>query len=83
MNNSIEKRLRVRPKKDIQANKIIHSDVAILHFETEDVPPGVPSFDKVKTEKLGGGFFQIIEFGVQLQLWKSAAGRRKQSWGIN
>jgi len=40
MNISIEKRLRARPKKDIQANKIIHSDVAILHFKTEDVPRG-------------------------------------------
>ena len=59
MNNSIENRLHVRPKKDIQANKIIHSDVAILHFKTENVPR-VPNFEKVKTEKLGGGFFQII-----------------------
>ena len=44
---------------NLKHNKIIHSDVAILHFKTENVPR-VPNFDKVKTEKLGGGFFQII-----------------------
>lgn len=45
--------------KNFQHNKIIHSDVAILHFKTENVPR-VPNFDKVEIEKLGGGFFQII-----------------------
>jgi KUP system potassium uptake protein len=45
--------------KNLKHNKIIHSDVAILHFKTENVPR-VPNFEKVKTEKLGGGFFQII-----------------------
>jgi KUP system potassium uptake protein len=44
---------------NLKHNKIIHSDVAILHFKTENVPR-VPNFDKVKSEKLGGGFFQII-----------------------
>ena len=44
---------------NLKHNKIIHSDVAILHFKTENVPR-VPNFDKVETEKLGGGFFQII-----------------------
>jgi KUP system potassium uptake protein len=45
--------------KNLKHNKIIHSDVAIVHFKTEDVPR-VPSFEKVKAVKLGGGFFQII-----------------------
>ena len=44
---------------NMKHNKIIHSDVAILHFKTQNVPR-VPNFDKVKTKKLGGGFFQII-----------------------
>jgi KUP system potassium uptake protein len=44
---------------NLKHNKIIHSDVAILHFKTENVPR-VPNFDKIKSEKLGGGFFQII-----------------------
>jgi KUP system potassium uptake protein len=44
---------------NLKHNKIIHSEVAILHFKTENVPR-VPNFEKVKTEKLGGGFFQII-----------------------
>ncbi|MGD8889111.1 MAG: potassium transporter Kup [Desulfobacterales bacterium] len=44
---------------NLKHNKVIHSDVAILHFKTENVPR-VPNFDKVETEKLGGGFFQII-----------------------
>lgn len=44
---------------NLKHNKIIHSDVAILHFKTENVPR-VPNFDKVETKKLGGGFFQII-----------------------
>ena len=44
---------------NLKHNKIIHYDVAILHFKTENVPR-VPNFNKVKSEKLGGGFFQII-----------------------
>ncbi|UCH19524.1 MAG: potassium transporter Kup [Deltaproteobacteria bacterium] len=43
---------------NLRHNKIIHADVAILHFKTENVPR-VPNFDKVETKKLGGGFFQI------------------------
>ena len=44
---------------NLKHNRVIHSDVAIMHFKTENVPR-VPNFEKVKTEKLGGGFFQII-----------------------
>ena len=46
---------------NLKHNKIIHSDIAILHFKTENVPR-VPNFDKVKTVKLGGGFFQIVAY---------------------
>jgi KUP system potassium uptake protein len=44
---------------NLKHNKILHSDVAFLHFKTENVPR-VPNFEKVETEKLGGGFFRII-----------------------
>ena len=44
---------------NLRHNKIIHSDVAILHFKTENVPR-VPNLEKVETEKIGGGFLQII-----------------------
>jgi len=44
---------------NLRHNKIIHSQVAILHFKTENVPR-VPNFEKVESEKLGEGFFQIV-----------------------
>jgi KUP system potassium uptake protein len=44
---------------NLKHNRIIHSDVAFVHFKTENIPR-VPNFDKVKVQKLGGGFFQII-----------------------
>ncbi len=44
---------------NLNHNKIIHSEIAFLHFRTEDVPR-VPNFEKVETEKLGGGFYRII-----------------------
>jgi KUP system potassium uptake protein len=44
---------------NLNHNKIIHSEVAFLHFKTEDIPR-VPNFEKIETEKLGGGFFRII-----------------------
>lgn len=40
-------------------NKILHSDIAILHFKTEDIPR-VPSFGKIDAEKLLNGFYRII-----------------------
>ncbi|WP_281791979.1 potassium transporter Kup [Desulforhabdus amnigena] len=40
-------------------NKVLHSEIAFLHFKTEDVPR-VPNLEKVEVEKLGGGFFRII-----------------------
>ncbi len=36
-------------------NKIIHSEIFLLHFQTEDVPR-VPNFEKVEVEKVMSGF---------------------------
>jgi KUP system potassium uptake protein len=44
---------------NINHNKILHSDIAFLHFKTEDVPR-VPNFEKVEVEKLGHGFYSIV-----------------------
>lgn len=44
---------------NVNHNKILHSDVAILHFKTEDIPR-VPNFEKVDVEKLLGGFYIIV-----------------------
>jgi len=44
---------------NVNHNKILHSDVAILHFKTEDIPR-VPNFEKIDTEKLSlSGFYKI------------------------
>jgi KUP system potassium uptake protein len=45
--------------KNIKHNRILHSRTVLLHFRAEDVP-GVPSLEKVQTEKLGGGFHRIV-----------------------
>jgi KUP system potassium uptake protein len=39
-------------------NKVLHSEVAFLHFVIEDVPR-VPNNLKVEAEKLGSGFYRI------------------------
>ena len=44
---------------NLSHNKILHSEVALLHFKTEDVPR-VPNLEKVDAEKLGGGFYRIV-----------------------
>ncbi len=44
---------------NLNHNKILHSDIAILHFETEDIPR-VPSFEKIEFEKLLNSFSRII-----------------------
>ena len=44
---------------NLSHNKILHSEIALLHFRTEDVPR-VPSLEKVDAEKLGGGFYRIV-----------------------
>jgi len=49
--------------KNLKHNKVVHSDVAILHFKTEDVPR-VPNVNKLELEKLGSGFYDItIHYG--------------------
>jgi KUP system potassium uptake protein len=40
-------------------NKILHSEVAILHIRTEDIPR-VPNLEKIETEKLQSGINLII-----------------------
>ena len=40
-------------------NKILHSETAILHIRSEDIPR-VPNFEKIEVEKLGGGFYRIL-----------------------
>ncbi len=40
-------------------NKVLHSEIAFLHFQTEEVPR-VPNDRKVEVRKLGSGFFAII-----------------------
>ncbi len=44
---------------NLNHNKIMHSDIAILHFKTEAIPR-VPNLEKIDTEKLSGGFYRII-----------------------
>jgi KUP system potassium uptake protein len=44
---------------NVNHNKILHSDIAILHFKTEDIPR-VPNIEKIDTEKLSlSGFYKI------------------------
>jgi KUP system potassium uptake protein len=44
---------------NVNHNKILHSDIAILHFKTEDIPR-VPNFEKIDAEKLSlSGFYRI------------------------
>lgn len=43
---------------NLNHNKILHSDIAILHFKTEDIPR-VPSFEKIEAEKILNGFYKI------------------------
>ncbi|MFH2012615.1 MAG: potassium transporter Kup [Pseudomonadota bacterium] len=44
---------------NLHHNKIMHSNVAILHLKTEDIPR-VPNLEKIEVEKLSGGFYRII-----------------------
>jgi KUP system potassium uptake protein len=45
--------------KNVKHNRVIHSRTVLLHFRVEDVPR-VPNLEKIKTEKLGGGFHRIV-----------------------
>ena len=44
---------------NLNHNKILHTDIAILHLKTEDIPR-VPNFEKIEAEKLLSGFYRII-----------------------
>ncbi len=44
---------------NLNHNKILHSEVAILHIRTEDIPR-VPNLEKIETEKLPSGIHLII-----------------------
>lgn len=44
---------------NLRHNKVLHSEIAFLHFKTADMPR-VPNFEKIETEKLGGGFYRVI-----------------------
>ncbi len=45
--------------KNVKHNQIIHNRTVLLHFQVEDIPR-VPNLEKIKTEKLGSGFYRII-----------------------
>ncbi len=45
--------------KNVKHNRVVHSRTVLLHFRVEDVPR-VPNLEKIKTEKLGGGFHRIV-----------------------
>ena len=44
--------------KNVKHNRVVHSRTVLLHFQVEDIPR-VPNLEKIKTEKLGGGFYRI------------------------
>ncbi len=53
---------------NLKHNKIIHSEVGILNIKIEDTPR-VPSFEKVKVNKVDKGFYQIIaHFGYMEEI---------------
>lgn len=45
--------------KNVRHNNVVHARTVLLHFRVEDVPR-VPSLEKIKTEKLGGGFYRMV-----------------------
>jgi len=44
---------------NLNHNKILHTEIMILNFKTDDIPR-VPNFDKVEEEKLFGGVYRIV-----------------------
>ena len=44
---------------NLHHNKVVHSEVAILNFRTDEIPR-VPNLEKVEVEKLGSGFYRVI-----------------------
>jgi len=45
--------------KNVRHNRVVHGRTVLLHFQVEDVPR-VPNLEKVRTEKLGGGFHRLV-----------------------
>lgn len=45
--------------KNVKHNHVVHSRTILLHFQPTDAPR-VPNLEKIRTEKLGGGFFRIV-----------------------
>jgi len=52
-------RIPVALMHNLNHNKVLHSDIAFLHLEIEDIPR-VPNTEKVEVEKLGGGFNRVL-----------------------
>jgi len=49
--------------KNVKHNKVVHNRTVLLHFRVEDIPR-VPNFEKIRTEKLGGGFHRLeVRYG--------------------
>ncbi len=44
---------------NLKHNKVLHSEVALLHFRTEEIPR-VSNFEKVEVENLGNGLYLVI-----------------------
>jgi KUP system potassium uptake protein len=44
---------------NVYHNKVLHSEIALLHFSTEGIPR-VANLEKVTVTKLGGGFYKVI-----------------------
>jgi len=44
--------------KNVGHNRVVHSRTVLLHFKVQDIPR-VPSLEKIRTEKIGGGFYRI------------------------
>lgn len=44
--------------KNVMHNRVIHSRTVLLNFKVEEIPR-VPNLEKIKTEKLGSGFYRV------------------------
>ena len=44
--------------KNVKHNRVVHSRTVLLNFRVEDVPR-IPNLEKIKSEKLGSGFYRL------------------------
>ena len=44
---------------NIYHNRVLHSEIAFLYFQTDDVPR-VANLEKIAVTKLGGGFYRVV-----------------------